>query len=93
MLRRSESPMTSRNAPPISSLHSSPSLMRLLRTTWSRIPLQQPLPPYRSGIYCRKWYTAPAKPSEDGWETVIGLEIHAQIKTPYKLFSSGHESL
>lgn len=31
--------------------------------------------------------TAAASSSKDGWELVVGLEIHAQLKTGRKLFS------
>jgi aspartyl-tRNA(Asn)/glutamyl-tRNA(Gln) amidotransferase subunit B len=30
---------------------------------------------------------APSNPKENGWETVIGLEIHAQLQTQSKIFS------
>ncbi|RXK42267.1 aspartyl/glutamyl-tRNA(Asn/Gln) amidotransferase, B subunit [Tremella mesenterica] len=32
--------------------------------------------------------TKPSSREEDGWQTVIGLEIHAQLKTGRKLFSN-----
>jgi hypothetical protein len=33
-----------------------------------------------------------SEPGLEGWETVIGLEIHAQIRTDHKLFSASRTS-
>ena len=37
---------------------------------------------------CRRAYSK----ANDGWEVVIGLEIHAQLKAKTKLFSSEYPS-
>ncbi|WVQ72704.1 glutamyl-tRNA(Gln) amidotransferase subunit B, mitochondrial [Cryptococcus sp. DSM 104548] len=52
--------------------------------------------PTHTALRCARRLATQAKPLDDGWQTVIGLEIHAQIKTGRKLFSEastsyGHE--
>lgn len=56
-----------------------------------RIPLRQQLKAEakREKAQKRQKGKADDAPSHDGWELTVGLEIHAQLNTAAKLFSSG----
>jgi hypothetical protein len=59
-----------------------PNLMLIRRCSWRSVQLHQLWRPReihtREAIYDKRW---------PGWEVVVGIEVHAQIKSHRKLFS------
>ncbi|ORX38272.1 biosynthesis-related protein [Kockovaella imperatae] len=69
--------------------------MRLLTPAWSCTQIRWTPIHHSPGRPSRRLFASSSTdstPDSDDWETIIGLEIHAQIKTPHKLFSRASTS-